>query len=163
MHAWPHNKLDKWLKLYRKRVGTLSALMIRLASFKMAIEHTWTLVVVISFFFAWIRKKCWCSDVAYIGLRTDMCALSWIAKFLKALRYFTVVELGKGPDTCCPTHYVSRHHSTWKLPCLSGEVDWFCFEYKLAGCCGCGLTGKCHQAVKVTRLLLKTWRSLLTQ
>ena len=34
----------------------------------------------------------------FIGLHTDMCELSWIAKVFKALSCFTVVDLGKEPD-----------------------------------------------------------------
>lgn len=70
MFAWPHNKDDKWLKLYLKW-GSLSVLMICLASFNTAkfpplghFSHInscyWYLVIQeIMAYLHWLEKKCW--------------------------------------------------------------------------------------------------------
>lgn len=58
-----------------------------------------------------------------IGLHTDMCALRWITKFLKALSCFTVVDLGKRPNICCLVHSVSHHNSTCGL--IGSSCDHF--------------------------------------
>lgn len=53
------------------------------------------------------------SSRIFIGLCTDVCALSWIGKFLKALSCLGVVDPGKG--ICCLAHSVSCHCNTWSL------------------------------------------------